>query len=482
MRNLSIQARLLGLAMAALLAVGLLSMWLSYQRAVHEVDELVDAQLTQYVRILLTLAHDAADDEAESPHIPGHRYESRLMFQIWQRQPAGHELLLRSSDAPRAWPRGVARQGYSEARIGAGAWRFFAAADDTGEHVALAALELEFRDELAREIAQDNMLPYLVGLPILAVILWWSIRQGLAPLRRLEEELASRSPERLDALPEAGLPRELIPLVRTMNQLFGRVGRTLDNERRFTSDAAHELRTPLAALRMQLQVAQRTPDDDERQAAIGKALRGSGRMAHLVTQLLALARLEGNGSAGEMHLVDLTAIAGEVVADLAAMAADKGVGLDLDAGPTGPVRGNPDLIRALVRNLIDNALRYTPAGGRVVVSLAQRPPTPIPSPSRGEGSAPQGGFLRGATARERVEVGPEVILRVADNGPGVEPEKREKLGLRFHRFGPQSAEGVGLGLSIVRRIAELHGATLGFGDGLDGVGLGVEVDFQTLAG
>ncbi|NTV96587.1 MAG: two-component sensor histidine kinase [Thiobacillus sp.] len=437
----SIQARVLVPVMLAVLVVGLVTAWLAYQRAVHEVDELFDAQLSQYVRIMLALAHDRDDDEVAPPHIHGHRYESRMLFQIWQYEHGRPRLLIRSPDSPLAWPEGVARDGYSQVRIGDRVWRSFAAADEDGELLAWAALDLDIRDHLAGDIAKDNLRPYLYGLPILALVLWLAIRQGLAPLRRLETELASRSPDRLDSLPEAGLARELNPLVRTLNRLFGRVGKTIENERRFTSDAAHELRTPLAALRVQLQVAQRTPDEAERRSAIDKALLGAGRMAHLVIQLLSLARLESSGTAGEMRPVDLNALAGEVVADLVGMATDKGVELELDTAGAGQVRGNPDLLRVLVRNLVDNALRYTPAGGRVLVSLAGH------------------------------------VLRVADNGPGVESAGREKLGLRFHRFGPQSAEGVGLGLSIVRRIAELHGATVNFRDGLEGAGLTVEVAF-----
>lgn len=439
--RLSIQARLLVPVMVAVLVVGLVTMVVSYRRAVREIDELFDAQLAQHVRLMLALAHDRDEDEVTPPRIHGHKYERQLLFQIWQGDDGHAELLLRSPGSPAAWPAGVAREGYSEARIDGRAWRTFAAATDDGGVQAWAALDLDFRDHLAAEIARDNMLPYLAGLPILALVLWLAIRQGLAPLRRLEAELASRSGERLDALPEDGLPRELSALVRTLNRLFGRVGQTIENERRFTSDAAHELRTPLAALRMQLQVARRTPDEAERRAALDKALRGADRMGHLVTQLLALARLEINGPAAELRAVDLNALVGAVVADLAAMAADKGVALELDAAATGEVRGNPDLIRVLLRNLIDNAVRYTPAGGHVVLSLSGN------------------------------------VLRVADDGPGIAADQREKLGLRFHRFGPQSAEGVGLGLSIVRRIAELHGATVGFEDGLDGQGLAVVVTF-----
>lgn len=446
--TVSIQARLLGLGLVAVLAFGLLTGGLAYRRAIHEVDELVDAQLAQYVRIMLALAHESDDDEVEPPGIEGHRYERKLLFQIWHREHGREHLLMRSPEAPTDWPAGIARQGYSEGRIGARAWRTFAAADDDEDRFALAALDLEIRDELAREIALDNLKPYLFGLPLLALVLALAIRHGLAPVRHLETELATRTPDRLDALSDAGLARELQPLVATLNQLFARLARTLDHERRFTSDAAHELRTPLAALRIQLQVAERTGDPDERHAALGKALRGADRMTHLVDQLLALARLEGDGGVGERGPVELSALVAEVAAEWVPMAAGRGIDLVVKGSPERPVLGgNPDLLRALVRNLVDNGLRYAEPGGRVEVAV-------------------------------EAGVGAGVRLTVRDDGPGVAPDAREHLGRRFQRLGRQGVEGVGLGLSIVQRIAELHGATVHFGAGLDGRGLGVEVSFS----
>lgn len=444
----SMQARLIVLALLAVFAVGAITAWLAYRRAVHEVDELIDAQLSQYVRIMLALAHDADDDEVEPPDILGHRYERKLLFQIWRSDDGKRELLLRSPDSPPVWPPGIAEDGYSEARIDGHAWRTFAAQDDEGKEVAWAALDLEIRDELAGEIAGDSLQPYLIGLPVMTLLLWLVIRNSLMPLRRLEAELASRSPERLDALPETGLPNELNPLVRTMNRLFDRVGRTLENERRFTSDAAHELRTPLAALSMQLQVAQRTPDEEERHAAIGKALRGAGRMTHLVAQLLALARLQSSSASGEQSCLDLAALVGEVVDDLGPMAGERGIRLQAVLGAVPERQGNAGLLSALVRNLVDNAVRYAEPGGRVDVSL---------------GHGPEG-----------------TVLRVADDGPGVSEAERERLGRPFHRFGSQRAEGAGIGLSIVLRIAELHGARLAFGDGLEGRGLSATVTFSPL--
>ena len=440
---------MLNLALLAVFLVGMGSVWLGYQRAAHEVDELIDAQLVQYARIMLALAHRGEDGRVEPPDIHGHSYASRLLFQIWQREHGQDTLLLRSPEAPERWPEGVDRVGYSNVTINGLVWRVFAASDNGGERTALAALDLKIRDELVRGVAFSNITPYLAGLPILAVLLIAAIRHGLAPLRHMEAELASRSPNRLDPISEERAPRELHPLVKAMNRLFRRVSQTLDNERRFTSDAAHELRTPLAALNVQLQVAQRTADENERLAAIGKAVRGSERMAHLVGQLLALARLEGAAGTVEMKPVSLTALLDEVCKEMRPVAERRGLRLGCTVVSEVGLVGSPDLLRVLVRNLLDNALRYVGEGGRVSMSLILDDNQPL--------------------------------LRVADNGPGVAADERDKLGQRFHRFGPQTAEGVGLGLSIVRRIAELHQADVMFGTGLEGKGLSVSVRFVSSA-
>lgn len=441
----SIQTRLLVLGLAVVLGVGAMTAWLGYRRAVHEVDELVDAQLAQYARIMLALAYAGSDDEMELPVLLGHRYQSRILFQIWEREAGKQRLVLSSPGAARDWPAGVAREGYSVARIGGRSWRCFAGLDARGEHAVWTCLDLRIRDELARDIAFNNVQPYAIGLPALALLLMAAIRRGLLPLRRMEAELSDRSPERLDPLSETGAPAELRPLVKAMNALFGRVTRTLDNERRFTSDAAHELRTPLAALRVQLQVAQRSQDEGEQQAAIAKALRGAERMTHLAGQLLALARLDSSAVAGVREPFDLSALTEDAIREMAPAAAKQQCRLESDIEPELLIHGHPDLLTVLIRNLLDNALRYGAGGGRIEVRLR-----------------------RAADA---------IVLQVADAGPGIAAAERARLGERFQRFAPQAVEGVGLGLSIVRRIAELHGAAVVFGEGLDGKGLGVTLRF-----
>lgn len=441
LQRLSIQSRLIVLVLGTILVVDLFAGLSGYRRALHEADELLDAQLVQYAQVVLSLAREGDDEEVRLPDIQAHPYQNQVMFQIWEDDDPPR-LMLRSPEAPHEWPEGVAPGGYSETVIAGHDWRFFAARGDDGI-VVLAAHDLHIHHELASEIALSNVMPYLVALPILAALLLLAIRHGLEPLRDLERDLSQRAPERLDEIPESELPRELRAPVHAINRLFGRIRSAMDKERRFTSDAAHELRTPIAALRAQLQVAQRTPDPDERDAAIAKALRGTDRMTHLVSQLLALARLETESKQQAQATVDLAELLREAADERAAQAAAKDVRLQAESGDDCVVAGNAELLRILLRNLLDNAIRYADPGGEVQAQLATE--------------------------------GERAILTVADDGPGVPLEQRELLGQRFHRFGPQTAEGVGLGLSIVRRIAELHGAELTFGEGLGGRGLGVRV-------
>lgn len=220
-----------------------------------------------------------------------------------------------------------------------------------------------------------------------------------------------------------------------LNGLFGRVDRAMENERRFTADAAHELRTPLAALTAQAQVALRAQNAAERDHAIRQVEAGARRASHLVEQLLTLARLDP-AAAPAFAAVPLDVLATEICADHAPAALAKQITLELDAPERVLVVGQDAMLRVLLRNLVDNAIRYTPSGGKVGV---------------------------GVTAQKDA-----VILSIADDGPGIPAPEREKALHRFHRLAGQDIEGSGLGLSIVARIVELHGARLELGDREDG--------------
>jgi two-component system sensor histidine kinase QseC len=263
-----------------------------------------------------------------------------------------------------------------------------------------------------------------LALPLLALGVWWAVRWGVAPLRGLRDAVARREPHALEPLSSAGAPSELVPVVEALNALFARIATLLESERRFTADAAHELRTPIAAIRAQAQVALSENDAARRHHALAATIEGADRLARLVDQLLTLSRLEAASGPG-MERVDLAAIARRVAAEIAPAALAREQSLELDAETPAPIRGNDPLLGVLVRNLLDNAVRYSPRGARVRVSVARE--------------------------------GGRISLRVEDSGPGMNDADRARLGERFFRALGTEESGSGLGWSIVRRIAATHG-------------------------
>jgi signal transduction histidine kinase len=289
---------------------------------------------------------------------------------------------------------------------------------------ARTVLEAEHED-IASDIAKGLLQPLLFALPVLAGLIALAVGIALAPLQQLAREVASRDPQRLDPFSETGAPTEILPLITRLNQLFTRVGQAIDSERRFTADAAHELRTPLAALKTQAQVALASSDTAERQHALNQILSGCDRATHLMTQMLMLARLDAPQGL-PLERLELRALTAEVLAKAAGAAVERGSQLTLDDGAALEINGDRVLLGVLLRNLIDNALQHTPAGSQidVEISLSARCPT----------------------------------LNVSDNGPGIDPDERSRVLERFHRAPGAGVGGSGLGLSIVQRIAVLHEA------------------------
>lgn len=427
------------------LLVGVTAGWLgalgfSYADAHHEIDELFDAQLVQVAQTLLALASEYDDDDDIARlEADGHKYQKKFIFQLWD---AEGRLLLRSQHAPTVPLAAV--DGFSQS-AGEERWRYYSQWDREGQLRVQVAENHEVREELARHIAGRLLLPALFGLPLLAAWIWFATRRGLAPLDAIAAEVGQRAPERLEPLMPAAAPREIRPLLGALNDLLSRVEQALDNERRFTADAAHELRTPLAAIATQAQVAQRARDAAERDHALAQIAVGSRRASRLVEQLLTLARLDPAAPLPRAAL-RLDRLAAEVCADHGAAALEKQIALELDAPQETVVAGNADLLRILLRNLLDNALRYTPAGGQVRVVVGEE---------RGR-----------------------VMLAVCDSGPGIPAGDRENALRRFQRFAGQEIAGSGLGLSIVARIAELHGARLELADGIGNPGLTVRTNFS----
>jgi len=443
-RSYSLKQRLLLGLLAVVAAVWLATAAYSYFDARHEINELLDAHLAQSASLIIAqVGHDL--EEIDLEHAPKtDRRARRVAFQIWER---GTVLRLHSADAPSSR---LARreQGYSNATIDGKSFRVFSTWDAKRKFLVQIAERDEARREIAAGIATNLLLPLLFALPVLALFVWLSIGRAVEPLNRLGQEVERRKADDLHPFSREGAPREVIPLVRSLNALFERVGRLLENERRFTADAAHELRTPLAALKTQAQVAKGASDDAARQHALDGVIEGCDRATRLVNQLLTLARLEPDADR-PAALCDLIALARPVVAELAPFALAKNVEVELQGPEAVSVEGFPDLLSVLLRNLVDNAIRYSPHGSSVSVDIART----------------------GDTAR----------ISVSDQGPGIAPDERARIGQRFYRVLGTGETGSGLGLSIVRRIVEIHGARLAFEEGENGKGLQVMVEFPARA-
>jgi two-component system sensor histidine kinase QseC len=439
-RCLSIRRRLLlGLLMTTLLTwAG--TIVFSYRDTRHELNELLDAYLAQSTSLLIVqLGREV--DEVDTEHAPAlHRYSRKVVFQVWER---GTELRLHSVAAPNTHLSNQL-EGFSDTAVGGQAWRVFSAWDSHHRYLVQVAERREVRDELARGIAENLLRPLWVSLPVLGVIIWLAVSRGLRPLTVIKAEVEARHPNNLAPLDSSAVPTEVVPLVQALDRLFARVRDSLDHERRFTADAAHELRTPLAGIKTQAQVARGTTGDEERRRALDNVLAGCDRAAHLVDQLLTLARLDP-GQLQRHDLCDLRGLARATVAEIAPSALDKGVDLQLVDGPGLDIAGDQDLVRILMRNLIDNAVRYGSRGSTVLVSVAAR--------------------------NGRAE------FAVGDQGPGIPVAQRQLVWQRFYRVTGTGETGSGLGLSIVKRIADLHGAETSLSEGEEGRGLRVSVLF-----
>lgn len=415
-------AALLGLAVSTVL---------SYRQAQHEAEELMDGHLAQSARLLLALASDDPQQLADLAtrlqtldRVGSSPYDPPLEFQIGR---SDGSVLLRSPHAPSASLSG--KTGYTASEHDGGPWRLLTLASTTGDYRVQIGQSIKLRDRAALEVARQAVLPNALISPLLLLLIYFSVRRGLKPLDDLASDVASRSPENLEALPGHGVPREVQPLLSALNRLLLRLREALNKERRFTADAAHELRTPLAVIKVQAQVAQLSSDAADRQHALRQILAGSDRATRVVEQLLRLARLDPLAGLPEPSDVDLGELAQQVFSEVWPTVATHAIQLQSDASPL-LVRGDAELLQIVVRNLLDNALRHTPPGSTITV----------------------------CTRREHGDL----LLAVADDGPGVPPADLARLVERFYRGHETLAEGSGLGLAISQRIAELHDASLEF--------------------
>lgn len=439
----SLQLQLLGGTLAFVGAVWLVLSVVAWREAESEAEELFDAHLAQTAALLVILSSEESSDLPEE--LPSHRYARKVAFQIWSYKG---KLLARSTTAPRE-PLTDQTKGFSDRRIDGRDWRIYSKVDERHQHRILVAESYEARNAVGKELAKHLLTPLLIALPTLALGLVLLMRQRFKPLQRLASSIGQRSPDRLDPIVATDVPNEIRPIIEQTNRLLQRVSDSIEQERRFTADAAHEIRTPLAVIRTYAQVAAAATEANERTKALNSVVQASDRATHLLAQLLTMARLDNDTLISNFVNCDLRKIAVDVIAEITPQALQKKVEVMLDEGQAAWVRGEPALLAVLLRNLIDNAIRYSPADTFVAVTIKR---------------------LDG-----------KVRLTVSDQGPGIPEHERDRVLSRFTRLGGNDAPGSGLGLSIALRIAQLHGATLVLQDGPGEYGLSVCASFREVS-
>ncbi len=440
-RVYSLQWRLTWMLVLSTAVVWLVVLASTWWRTAHELSELLDAHLAQTATVLAAQAGHDDDDFTVDPVL--HKYQTKVAFQIWHE----NTLLGQSARAPeqQLMPLGV--RGFTDQTINGEHWRVFATQGHEPDVWVMVAEQSKARREILLAGLQSAVGPVLIGLPVLALLIGWLVMRALAPLRLLGRTVAQRHAQALQPL-EADVSgmSEVHPLVLALNQLFSQVQEHIESERRFTADAAHELRTPIAAIRMQAQVMQGAANDDERRQAMQAVLRGCDRATHLVAQLLDLARLDAHSIEQALVPVDVMEPTRQVLADLIPQALQQGGGIDLQGPNRLLLRTDAVRVAVVLRNLVDNALRYSSTSAQVLVRWHSSPP----------------------------------MLEVQDAGPGMSEENMQRLGDRFFRA-DSSREGSGLGWSIIRRIAQREGLKVQVGPSAELGGLRVCLVWPTQA-
>ena len=428
----SIRNRLLA-SLFALLALATLAMGgATYHNVLGETQALFDYQLRQ---MALSLREQGAIGPAQAGALGDE--EMDFVIQVWSID--GRSIY--ASRAHSALP-SRALLGFADIVVADQTWRTYSVL--SAGRVIQVAQPAHIRSSLAAKAAWASVLPMLLVAPPLLLLTWWLVTRSLRPLSRLAGELRRRDEASLAPLPAETLPNEVAPLVSALNSLLARLGSALGTQRAFVADAAHELRSPLTALRLQLQLLQRAPDEATRHQAIAGLAGGIERATRLVGQLLALARHEPGAPAAAFEPLELGALADEVLEDVRALASARGSTLALKADEPVALNADAAALSLLVRNLADNALRYSPPGAKVELTVTKD--------------------------------GGQALLQVDDAGPGIPPEDRERVFDRFYRRDSGDQTGSGLGLAIVRSIAQQHGALVTLGDSPLG-GLRVSVRF-----
>ncbi len=410
----SIRARLLLSLLPLFILAEAVIGTVSYRYVLRESHELFDYHLRQ-----MALSLRDQGSVLPPPGPPEDREQFDFVVQIWSAD--GSKIYLSHTRSRARLPE-RATLGFADVVTEGERWRVYSTL--ARGRVIQVGQPFEVRERIAASAALRSLTPLLIFAPLVALAIWWLVGQSLRPVERVASELRRRDAQRLDPVPEDELPTEVEPMVRSLNGLLERLRRAFEAQRAFVADAAHELRTPIAALKLQAGLLGRARDDDSRSEALGELNAGIDRSAHLVDQLLTLARSEPEARATVGASVDLASIAGDAVVEMLPLAEARGSRIHVAAAEAAALLGDANALHSLVRNLIDNALRHTPTGSRIDVEV---------------------------TADDQ-----EVRLSVDDDGPGIPPEERERVFDRFYGRSAGDDAGSDLGLAIVKAVVDRH--------------------------
>jgi two-component system, OmpR family, sensor kinase len=434
----SVRARLLVWLLSGVLFIGAVGGWMVYRNALEAADTFFDYHLRQTALLL----SDQPVEYLLNPNLSQTRPDYDFVVQVWTLN--GVRVYL---SRPHAVLPAITTIGFSNAVTTEGRWRVFGI--QSLSRVIQVAQPMRVREQQAVGLALRTLTPFGLLLPLLVILIWVAVGHALQPLQRLTQLVKIRKVTALDPLPDARLPSEVQPLVGALNDLLTRLAAALDRERGFLADAAHELRTPLTALHLQMGTLARATNEAERADAMDKLSAGVQRAIRLVEQLLSLARQEPRAEMVRTN-VRLDELAREVVADMVPLADARRIDLGISTAEEVSVLGDTDALRTLTRNLVDNAVRYTPVGGTVDISVYR------------------------STASENNR---GACLRVVDTGPGIPEAERLRVFDRFYRTPGTAPPGSGLGMAIVKAVSDAHGANVKLNSGPGGHGLTVTVSF-----
>nr|WP_321238258.1 ATP-binding protein [uncultured Tolumonas sp.] len=432
----SLRRRLLIWLLPATFIAGVIASMGAYWGAFFELEELLNEQM----RYIVT--HANVDD---NHHISLNKIshtssidEDKVVFQVWR---GDH---LEYTTAPAITLPSPQGTGWHDLPYADMTWHTFV--DKRGELLVRVAQPQNVRWETLAGLSVQLFWPVLSLIPILAIVLWFGIGNGLKPLKRIASELETRNVDSMAAINADTLPDEIKPLIESLNSLFLRLEQSFTMQKHFIADAAHELRTPVMAISLQSELIRNAGNTQEREQATQQLQNGILRLTHLIQQLLTLARLEPDGQSVVQEKFDVSTLCKSVILEKYILAKKKQIDLGFVSDEVAEINGDPHMLRILLNNLVDNAIRYTPEHGRIDISACRQ--------------------------KEFIEVS------VRDNGPGIPAEERDRIFDRFVRGNEhQDVQGTGLGLSIVKRIAERHQATIELSDTENGKGLNVCVKF-----